>query len=166
MHDYEDDDLPLSKTKKKQQAKEVEEIAVRLVELSGQQFTQLDLPADIVREVEQARSTRGHNSLRRQLKYLAGVLRKDEDILDRLMEQLGSLDQVARGEKKQFHLLEDLRDRLCNRETFDAAFAEMLELAPGIDRNTMARLARSVQQHADRRAFREIFKRLRDEVNA
>ncbi|PLY00400.1 MAG: hypothetical protein C0622_09040 [Desulfuromonas sp.] len=166
MNEYEDDDLPLSRTKKKQQAKEVEEVASRLAEMGGQQFAQLELPEHVVREVGLVRSTKGRSALRRQVKHLAGVLRKDEEALESLLEQLENLDQVARGEKKQFHQLEDLRDRLCNRETFDAAFDEMLELAPGIDRNAIARLARSVHQHEDRRAYREIFKRLRDEVSA
>ena len=42
------------------------------------------------------------------------------------------------------------------------SFQEMLNLYPQIDRKVISRLARSVHQHADKRASREIFKRLRD----
>lgn len=159
-------DRPLSRTRKKQQAKEVELVAVQLVELSDNQFAQLELPTEIVREAELARATRGRSSQRRQLKHLAGLLRKSDDVLDALRQKLEMLDQVTRSEKKQFHRLEALRDRLCSKDDFQDAFNELLELAPGIDRKAISRLARSVHDHEDRRASREIFRRLRDELES
>ena len=163
MDEFVEDDLPLSRTKKKQQAKQIEQIAEQLVELTDNRFSQLDLPVSIAQEAEQARSTKGRSSQRRQLKRLAGMLRSSEDTLEGLLAQLANLDQVSRGEKKQFHQLEKLRDRLCEENSFAAAFEEMLELVPDIDRKAISRLARSVHQHDDRRASREIFRRLRDE---
>ncbi|MCK5913364.1 MAG: DUF615 domain-containing protein [Desulfuromusa sp.] len=163
MDEFVEDNLPLSRTKKKQQAKQIEETAVQLVGLTDNQFSQIDLPMTIAREAEEARSTKGRGSQRRQLKRLAGMLRKSEDAFESLLNQLASLDQVSRGEKKQFHQLEKLRDRLCAVDSFADAFDEMLELMPNIDRKTISRLARSVHQHEDRRAYREIFRRLRDE---
>lgn len=163
MDEFAENDLPLSRTKKKQQAKQVEQIADQLVGLSDKQYSKLDLPVTIAQEADLARVTKGHGSQRRQLKHLAGMIRKSEDALENLMTQLASLDQVTRGEKKQFHQLEKLRDRLCDADSFAVAFDEMLELIPDIDRKAISRLARSVQQHDDRRAYREIFRRLRDE---
>ncbi len=165
MDEFVEDDLPLSRTKKKQQAKQIEEIAGQLVDLSDNQFSQIDLPVAIAREAELARTTKGHGSQRRQLKHLAGMLRKSEDVYESLVNQLANLDQVSRGERKQFHQLEKLRDRLCDEDSFSAAFDEMLDLVPEIDRKAISRLVRSVQQHDDRRAYREIFRRLRDELN-
>ena len=164
MDELLDGDLPLSRTKKKQQAKQVEEIAEQLAGLTDKQFSQVDLPVAIALEAEEARSTKGRSSQRRQLKHLAGMIRKSEDVLATLVRQLANLDQVSGGEKKQFHQLEKLRDRLCDADSFTAAFDEMLELTPDIDRKTILRLARSVHQHEDRRAYREIFRRLRDEL--
>ncbi len=162
MDEFIEDDLPLSKTKKKQQAKQIEQISDQLVALTDNQFSQLALPAEIAREAEEARVTKGRSSQRRQVKHLAGLIRKTEGALDDLLKQLGALDQVSRVDKKQFHQLEKLRDRLCHAESFAAAFDEMLEMLPTIDRKAISRLARSVQDHDDRRAYREIFRRLRD----
>jgi len=159
-------DEPLSRTKKKQLAKQIEQLAGQLVELPENQFNQLQMTAEIGEEVELARSTRGRGSHKRQIKHLAGMLRKRDDEAQQLLEQLQGLDQVARTEKREFHQLERLRDRLCDSGSFDAAFEEMLGLYPGIDRKAISRLARSVHQHADKRAFREIFKRLRAEAEA
>ena len=154
--------MPLSRTRKKKQAKEVELVAAQLAGLSESQFAQLDLPEEIIDEANRVRETRGRSSQRRQLKHLAGLLRKDEAVLGRLLMLLNELDQVARSEKREFHRLEDLRDRLCSKSAFKEAFDEMLELAPDIDRKAISRLARSVHDHDDRRAAREIFRRLRD----
>ena len=162
MDEFVEDDAPLSRTKKKQQAKQIEGIASQLTNLTDKQFSQIDLAAEIAVEAELARSTKGLSSQRRQLKHLAGMIRKSEDTLDGLVSQLANLDQVTRGEKKQFHQLEKLRDRLCDVDSFASAFDEMLELIPEIDRKAISRLVRSVQQHDDRRAYREIFRRLRD----
>lgn len=164
MDEFIEDDVPLSRTKKKQQAKHIEQTAEQLVGLTDKQYSQIDLPVAVAREAELARATKGRSSQRRQLKHLAGMLRKSEDALEDLLRQLINLDQVARGGKKQFHQLEKLRDRLCDDNSFTEAFDEMVELAPEIDRKAISRLARSVQQHDDRRAYREIFRRLRDEV--
>ena len=163
MDEFAPDALSLSRTKKKQLAKQVEQTAEQLVGLTDNQFSQLDLPSGIARETKLARSTKGRSSQRRQLKHLAGLLRKSEDALASLLVQLQDLDQVARERKKQFHQLEQLRDRLCDEDSFTDAFNELLEVAPDIERNSISRLARSVHQHDDRRAYREIFRRLRDE---
>ena len=158
--------MPLSRTKKKQLAKEVEKLADRLAEMPDKQFVQLELPDDLAQEVLLARSTKGRSSHRRQVKHLAGVLRKQDNELQRLLLQMETLDQVARSEKQDFKRLETLRDRLCDKSSFDDAFNELLSLCPQIDRKVIARLARSVHQHDDRRAAREIFRRLRDEMQA
>ena len=162
MEDQHAQELPLSRTRKKQLAKEVEHLAGQLAEMPENQFCQLRMPAEITEEVVLARETKGRSSHKRQVKHLAGILRKQQEALSSLLEQMQGLDQVSRSEKREFHQLERLRDRLCDSSSFDEAFKEVLELYPQIDRKVISRLARSVHQYSDKRAFREIFKRLRD----
>ena len=160
------EELPLSKTKKKQLAKEVEKLAQQLAELPAQQLDKLELDAELAAEVAEARDTVGRGSHKRQLKHLAGLLRRDEELVERLCAAVGEIDQVKRGEVRQFHQLEEIRDRLCNAQTFQEAFDKMIILWPQIDRNGIARLARSVHNSGDKKAFREIFRRLRDAAEA
>lgn len=157
-----EDNLPLSRTKKKQLAKEIEKLAHRLVELPVAQFKKLQLDDELAAEVEEARSTSGRSSHKRQVKHLAGALRKREGQAMELLTLLGDIDQVKRSEKRQFHQLEALRDRLCDEKTFQAAFDGMIDQYPGVDRGGISRLAKSVHNSGDKRAYREIFKRLRD----
>ncbi len=158
------EDLPLSRTKKKQQAQQIAELAGQLCDLSDNRFARIELPAEIVAEARTVRQTGGRGSHKRQLKYLAGLLREDTAAVELLQAQLGGMDQVDRSDKKQFHALEKMRDRLCDPQQFDQACAELHDQAPQLDIKTIMRLAQSVHQHGDRRASREIFKRLRDEM--
>jgi len=155
-------DLPLSKTKKKQQAKDIEQLAIRLVELPLAQFKKLKLDEEIAAEVKEARDTEGRGSHKRQVKHLAGALRAREDRLPAIFAALDDIDQVKRMDKRQFHQFEDLRDRLCDREGFRGALDEVIGLWPDIDHGAISRLASSVHNSGDKRAAREIFKRLRD----
>lgn len=154
--------LPLSRTRKKQQAQEIVELATRLCELSDSRFNRIDLSMDMMAEAQTVRQTGGRGSYKRQLKYLAGLLREDPDAVDSLRAQLEGMDQVDRSDRKQFHALERLRDRLCDPKQFDQACVEVQRQLPQLDINTIRRLAQSVHQHGDRRAYREIFKRLRN----
>ncbi|HEY5673637.1 MAG TPA: ribosome biogenesis factor YjgA [Malonomonas sp.] len=166
MEELPEENLPLSRTKKKQQAKGIEMLATQLTTLTEKQLAQLVLSDGLAKEVALVRATKGYSALKRQIKHLAGFLRKQDDELQSVQEQLEKLDQVSRGDRQDFHRLEELRDRLCALSSFDDAFNEMLDLYPQIDRKTISRLARSVHQHEDRRASREIFRRLRDEQEA
>ncbi len=159
-----EENAPLSKTRRKQLAKEIEQLAEQLVDMPENQFSQLPLSGILLEEAQLARTTKGRGSQRRQLKHLAAELRKREEELLEITQRLQSLDQVERTEKRAFHQLENLRDRLCDKNSFDEAFADLLASYPQIDRKGVARLARSVHQHNDRRAYREIFRRLRDEL--
>lgn len=156
------DDLPLSRTKKKQQAQQIAELAGQLCELSDNRFERMELPPEIVAEAQTVRQTGGRGSHKRQLKYLAGLLREDPDAVASLTSQLEGMDQVDRSDKKQFHALEQWRDRLCDPQQFDQACAQLQNQVPQLDMKTISRLASSVHQHGDKRAYREIFKRLRD----
>lgn len=158
--------LPLSRTKKKQQAQDIAMLAAQLTTLTEKQLAQLVLSDGLAKEVALARATKGHSSQKRQIKHLAAALRKQDEELQSVQDQLAKLDQVSRGQKQDFHHLEVLRDRLCAVSSFDDAYQEMLSHYPQIDRKTISRLASSVHQHEDRRASREIFRRLRDALQA
>ena len=160
-----EENLPMSKTKKKKLAKEIEALAHSLVEMPQSQFKKLKLSDDLAAEVVEARNTLGRGSHKRQVKRLASVLRQSEDQVIALLSVLEDIDQVKRSEKRQFHKLEELRDRLCEEKTFPEAFNEMISLWPDVERGVISRLARSVHTDRDKRAYREIFKRLRDLVD-
>ncbi|PLX85471.1 MAG: hypothetical protein C0617_04030 [Desulfuromonas sp.] len=146
---------------KKRAAKEVEELAFRLVEMPETGLKKLPASQEVREEIELARSTKGGSSRKRQIKHLAGALRRREEEAEQLRSFLDGTDAVHLQEKRDFHSLEELRDRLCDPELFAAALQEATGAFPLLEREALSRLARSVHDHGDRRAFREIFRLMR-----
>jgi ribosome-associated protein len=150
-----------SKSARKRAAKAVEELAVNLVQLGKAQFSRLDLPEEIRKELELARNTKGHGSRKRQIKHLAGLLRKSEELVEELNAYLEGCSHQQYEDKKRFHRLEELRDGLCDPSRFEEALCQTRELFPTLDTSTLTHLAHSVHAGNDRRAFREIFRLLK-----
>jgi len=151
-----------SKSAKKRAAKTVEGIAAQLIELPEAIWAKVPTTSELREEIEQARHTEGHSSRKRQMKYLAGLLRRDEEQTEALQSWLDGIHQAQLQEKRDFHLLETLRDRICDPEQSAAALNEAAAEFPALDCTALAKLARSVHTNGDRKAFREIFRRLRD----
>ena len=151
-----------SRSAKKRAAHQVEEMAHELADMAEAEWRKLPASAELRDEIRQARETRGHGARKRQIKHLAGVLRRDEEETAVLRDFLDGRHALQLAEKKTFHTLEELRDRLCDPALFEAALQEVGRSCPGVDAAEIARLARVAQGSEDRRAYREIFRRLRD----
>lgn len=146
----------------KRAAKAVEELARQVVELPAAQWKKLPASPLVRTEIELARTTKGHGARKRQIKHLAGLLRQREEETEELQAFLSGLDQVHLKQKKDFHDLEELRDKLCDPALCAAALEELAVTFPDLDGAALGRLAKSVHANGDRKAFREIFRRLRE----
>jgi ribosome-associated protein len=159
-----DDGAPRSRPSRsqKKRAVEVYEVLAReLVEMTGPQYAQLDVPGELQDEIALARRTRSPGARKRQTKYLAGVLRQSDDETQSLIAALQRQRVSHRTEQVLFHGLEALRDRICDAERMEAALREAGDQWPALDVDKLASLAKQVQDWGDRRARREIFRRLR-----
>ena len=146
---------------RKREAKAVEELAQRLVDLPDAELGELPTDPTLAKEIETARNTRGHSSRKRQVKHLAGVLRHQEEQRLAIEAALDGQAISQRQETMAFRHLEELRDRLCVAATFKAALAEARAAFPHLDDTKLTRLAGSVHEFGDKKAAREIFRRLR-----
>ncbi|TDR40837.1 ribosome-associated protein [Tahibacter aquaticus] len=153
-----------SRSQRRRDALAVFELAERLVGLSDPQLDQLPLAEDLRDEVEKARSVPQHIARKRQIQFLAKMLRRREDELPPLRAALEHDRQVSRRETAELHRLEDWRERLI--EQGDEALSELLVLFPAADRQHLRQLARqSKVERQDNRpphAFRELFRVLRE----
>jgi len=147
---------------KKREAKAVEKLAERLVDLPETELPNLPLTDDIREELLQTRNTKGHSSRKRQLKHFAGLLRRDEEAREALQEAMTQFDTKHGQETADHHDLEKLRERLCSPPEHDAALREVAANFPAVDCKALQRLVKSVQHGGDKKAYREIFRRLRD----
>lgn len=99
----------ISKSEKKRQAKNIEQLAKELVELSGNVIKQLPCDAFLQSEIINAGTLKG-GARKRQIKYIAKELRhaSPDELLSFLEKHKGSKLKKA-GE---FHELERLRDSI------------------------------------------------------
>jgi len=164
MHRHDEEEvrsLGRGRSAKKREAKAIEELAQRLTEITDSELGKLPKSPELCKELELARNTRGHSSRKRQIKHLAGILRGHEEQRLAIEVALDGQALVQRQETLAFHHLEELRDRLCAKETFAAALTEVQTLYPHLDKGKLTRLSGSVHEHNDKKAAREIFRQLR-----
>lgn len=161
--DDDGDDSP-SRSQRRRDALAVFELAERLVSLTDAQLSQLALDEDIRDEVEKARRVTQQIARKRQIQYLAKMLRRREDELPAMRAQLDHDRQLARRETAELHRLEEWRERLI--ADGDDALAQLLNLFPAADRQHLRQLARQarVERNENRppHAFRELFRELRE----
>ncbi len=156
-------DLPLdSRSAKKRAARAVEELAARLLNLAEADLRRLPLTGEIARELALARSIKAHGARKRQLKFLAGLLRNDEAGRQQAESFVRDLEGRQRRDAEAFHRMEALRDALCDGSRREATLKEIETTLSGVDSGRLRRLAESVENTQDKRAFREIFRRLRE----
>jgi len=151
---------------KKREAKSVELLAQKLADIPEAELARLPGDPILAKEIELTRKTVGHSSRKRQIKHLAGLLRRDDEIRLAIESALDQQSVSHRQETLAFHELEELRDRLCHKVSFAEALQEVRASYPQIDDSKLARLAGSVHEHGDKRAAREIFRRLRAAAEA
>ena len=146
---------------KKRAAKGVEDLAKRLTELPEPVLFKLPIQESLAKEIELARRTRGHSSRKRQIKSLAGFLRRHKDECEAIGLALERQSIVQRYDALEFHHLEQIRDRLCSTKTYAEELADIQSRYPHMDVRKLSRLARSVHVSQDKKAAREIFRILR-----
>lgn len=146
---------------KKRAAQAIEALAVRMVETSDAVCRHLPLSDELRDELRFTRSIKARAARKRQIKRLAGLLRQDEETTAAIQAALDAVGRANRAERDAFQRIERLRDALCDPDEFAGAIERAVAEFPGLDRQTIKRLARNVHQTGDKRAFREIFRRLR-----
>jgi ribosome-associated protein len=154
-----------NKSALKRAAKEVETVAQLAAEQVDALLARLELSDRVREEILLASSTQGHGSRKRQIKHLAGLLRKSPDDLAEIQAFLAGTSEQQLAEQAQFHQLEQWRDALCDPETAAVTLDEIVSRYPEVNRDELEKLSRSAQQR-DKKAYREIFRRLRKVIEA
>ena len=153
------DEPPLSKTRRKAQAHDLQALGAELVELTPAQLDRLELPDALGDAVRFAQTIRKHEAKRRQLQYIGRVMRDIDPAPIRAA--LDVLRGVGRRQSALQHWAEQWRERLL---ADDSALAELPEAATPSVQRTLVDLVRDARrERADGgrpHAFRELFRTL------
>ena len=154
-----------SKTQKKREAEGLQDIGRELVGLSKEQLAKFDLPDNLMSAILEAQRITSNGAIRRQMQFIGKLMRTidAEPIVDLLARIKGESDAA----KAEFHQLERWRERLL---TSPDALTEWLAQHPGSDaqqlRTLIRNAAREAEQNKPPKSSRELFRVLRDTLEA
>lgn len=164
---YTDDpehDYGPTRTQQRREALAVLSLASQLAEMPPTKLARANLPEDVLRELDNLRRITSHIARKRQLGFLAKVMRRhDDEAFDGARTLLGENREQQRKETAALHRLEALRERLLDS---DDALQELIDLHPDIDRQHVRSLIRQarIEREGNKspRAYREIFQLLKE----
>jgi ribosome-associated protein len=151
-----------SKSQRKREARALFDLGRSLVGLDSTTLQRLPLEARLREAVDQARGIRAHVAHKRQLQYIARLLRSiDAEPIHAAIEALRS---EARRQAATHHRIEAWRDRLLAEG--DAALPELLAVCGHGEAQTLRQLVRNARREAELdkppTAARKLFRLLRD----
>jgi ribosome-associated protein len=149
-----------SKSARKREAHEVEELARDLVDMKKAEVASLELGPEFLTVVDRARGLR-KGARKREIKHLAGMLRSDEVQLEQVRRFRHGVSAQQLEGKRRHHTLERWRDELCKPEQRSAIRAEIIAALPGLDTAALDKLVRGYQGPEDKKRYRQIFTLLR-----
>lgn len=170
QHELDDTEYGPSRTQQRRDALAVLAFATQLVEMQPAKLARIDLPDDVRNEIANVRRITAHIARKRQLGFLAKVMRRyDDEAFAAARAALGVNREKLRQETAAMHRMEALRDRLIAEESSDDTLAELIARQPDLDRQHLRSLIR--QARAEKatpnkppRAYREIFQLLKELV--
>ncbi|HEX7129390.1 MAG TPA: ribosome biogenesis factor YjgA [Rhodanobacteraceae bacterium] len=167
MHDAdhpEEGEQP-SRSARRREALDVLALAKQLVELPPSRVARLDLPDEVAEEIGNVRRITSHIARKRELSYLAKLMRRhDEEAFAAARASLANDREAGAREAAATHRLEALRERLL--EDGDAALSELVAAHPDLDRQHLRALIRQARSEREAnkplQAYRELFRILRE----
>lgn len=152
-------DAPPSKTRRKHDMHELQDIGEQLLELNSGQIAGLNLPELLLDAVQEAKQLKKHGAYRRQLQYI-GKLMRHVDVAP-IREKLAAWNSVSVQFTARLHLLERWRNRLLDE---DEALTELGKDYPVTDLQPLRTLVRNARKEKisgkPPRYFRELFQEL------
>lgn len=154
----------VSKTQKKKQMNDLQDLGVALTRLSADTLKSIGLPEDLLQAVLAHKKITSHSALKRQVQYIGRLMREvDPEPIAAYLSQLSGNNAAHNAYLQR---LEIWRDRLI---TDDAALTELKSRLPELDVSALHTLIRNARREkaAARppKAFRALFQQLRQEID-
>jgi ribosome-associated protein len=164
--ELDEEDYGPSRTQQRREALAVLALASQLVAMQPSRLAKLELPDDVRDEITRTRNITAHIAHKRQLAFLAKVMRRyDDEVFASVRAELGENREKQRQENAAMHRLEAMRDRLIAED--EAALSELIAEHPQVDRQHLRSLVRKARIEKETpnkppRAYREIFQLLKE----
>jgi ribosome-associated protein len=158
----EEDDF-ISKTQRKRQMTELQDVGAALVRLSAEQVARLDLPEELREAVLECKRFSKHEAVRRQMQYI-GKLMRNIDAAP-IVDQLAALQAPSRKQTALFHVAEKWREDILRDDDAIARFAAEFPAANQPRLRALAGAAREEKSKGQApKHFRELFHAINNTV--
>ena len=151
----EEDDF-ISKTQRKRQMHDLQDIGKALVKLSREQLARIDMPESLREAVSECRRFTKHEAIRRQMQYIGRIMR-DIDAAP-IAAQLSEIEAPSRRQTALFHVAEKWRDDFLQSP---AAIATFVSQYPEADAEKLRHLAEQAREEKRTskppKRYRELF---------
>ena len=156
------DTLEISKSQRKREAQEMLKLARELTLMPESRLKRLPLEAELLSEIEFARSIKAHGARKRQLMTVGKILRQRDN--EELLDAVYNFERKDRQANARFHHIEAWRERLL--EGSDQVLSALLEQVPTANAQTLRQLVRNAGKEArlgkPPASSRKLFKLLRE----
>ena len=151
-----DDDDFISKTRRKREMREVQDLGAALVLLTPGELARFDLPESLREAITACRSITKHEARRRQMQYIGKLMRHVDPAP--IAQQLAGLTAPSKQQTALFHVAEKWRDELLADPLAMGRFEREFPHADNHKLRALIEAARA--ERAGKRApkhFRELF---------
>jgi len=163
IDDPEYDSTQPSKSQRKRDSHDLQDLGEELVALSDARLAELELPERLRAAILEARRISKFGALRRQMQYVGKLMRAEEVDVSTIRARLDAWKGLSREATAHMHLLERWRDRLV---ADDESIGELAERYPGGDLQRLRTLVRNARkEHAAGLApasYRQLFQALKE----
>lgn len=154
-----------SKTQKKQRSAELQNLGLELTRLSAKELDSFDLSPELRAAIDFAKTMKAGGAYKRQIKFIGGLLRKIDP--QAIEARFAALRQQSSASIRRHHRLEKWRERLLAEG--DPAITELLDQAPGLDRQQLKQFVRNAQKEMEQgkppRAIRMLYRFLSENLD-
>ncbi len=162
LHSDNEEEVILSRTKRKEQVEALQDLGVELVKTSKEKLIKLDLPVSLFEAIKMAQKITANGAIRRQYQYIGKLMRQvDAEAIKSRLEYLNGDDIKS---TQVFHLAEKWRDDLLNSgdealDRFSATYSNF-----NFDISELRSLLRAVRKERElqqNRNFTKLFRLIR-----
>ena len=153
----------ISKTKRKQQMHELQDMGEELVELSKDALSKIPMSEDLADAIREYKRLNSHEARRRQMQFIGKIMRKEDT--DPIREKLEQIRGSSTAATALLHRIERYRTEMIAK---DEAITQFLADYPNALVQELRTLVRNARKEAEQekppKAFRELFQFIKAEL--
>ncbi|WNO09582.1 ribosome biogenesis factor YjgA [Teredinibacter sp. KSP-S5-2] len=154
-----------SKTQIKKEMHELQELGVKLTELTLEQISRLPLTEELYNAITEAPKITQRSAKKRHMQFIGKLMRKADG--DAIREAYDEIQEAQHQAARQLHLIEKWRDRLADGD--NQALQNFIQEYPHADIQQLRQLIRQVQKETSQQkapaAKRKLFKLIRETLS-